>query len=75
MIPFPPDMRDALTARKGEKGTLLECVTALEMGEFDRAEHLVRGAGDLYVEALTWADHAGGPLLEPTQDMAAYLVS
>ena len=71
MIPFPSDMRDALTARKGEKGALLDCVTALEAGDFDRAQRLVRGAGDLYVEALMWADDAAGALFEQPAAAAA----
>jgi EAL and modified HD-GYP domain-containing signal transduction protein len=71
MIPFPSDMREALIARTGEKGALLECVTALEAGDFDRAQQLVRGAGDLYVEALMWASAASGPLFEPEQAAAA----
>jgi c-di-GMP phosphodiesterase len=71
MIPFPSDMRDALTERKGEKGALLECVTALEAGDFDRAQRLVRGAGEYYVEALMWADEAAGALFEQPAAAAA----
>jgi EAL and modified HD-GYP domain-containing signal transduction protein len=70
-IPFPSDMRDALTERKGEKGGLLDCVTALEGGDFDRAQLLVRGAGDLYVEALMWADEAARVLFEEPAAAAA----
>jgi EAL and modified HD-GYP domain-containing signal transduction protein len=66
MIPFPADMRDALVSRSGEKGSLLTCVTALEAGDFDRAQKLVRGAGDLYLEALMWANDAAGPLFGRT---------
>jgi EAL and modified HD-GYP domain-containing signal transduction protein len=71
MIPFPSDMRDALIGRKGEKGALLDCVTALEAGDFDRAQRLVRGAGDLYVESLMWADDAAGALFEQPAAAAA----
>jgi c-di-GMP phosphodiesterase len=71
MIPFPSDMRDALTQRKGEKGKLLDCVTALEAGDFERAQRLVRGAGDHYVEALMWADEAAGALFEQPAAAAA----
>jgi EAL and modified HD-GYP domain-containing signal transduction protein len=71
-IPFPSDMRNALTERKGEKGALLDCVTTLEAGDFDRAQRLVRGAGDLYVEALMWADEAARALFEePAAAVAA----
>lgn len=71
LIPFPADMRDALIERKGEKGALLECVTALEAGNFDRASTLLSGAGELYVDALTWADEAARPLFEPLEAVAA----
>jgi EAL and modified HD-GYP domain-containing signal transduction protein len=71
LIPFPPDMREALTERRGEKGALLQCVTALEAGDFDRAQKLVAGAGDHYVEALIWATDAAGPLFEPVEAVAA----
>jgi len=71
LIPFPADMRDALTKRKGDKGALLECVTALEAGNFDRAQKLVQGAGELYVESLMWADDAARPLFEPVEAAAA----
>jgi EAL and modified HD-GYP domain-containing signal transduction protein len=71
MIPFPSDMRDALIERKGEKGAMLHCVTALEAGDFDRAQGLVRGAGDLYVEALMWADEAANALFEQPAAAAA----
>jgi c-di-GMP phosphodiesterase len=64
LIPFPPDMRDALVNRAGEKGALLDSVTALEAGDFDRAQKLVRGAGALYLEALMWANDAAGALFE-----------
>jgi EAL and modified HD-GYP domain-containing signal transduction protein len=71
MIPFPSDMRDALISRQGDKGGLLACVTALEAGDFTRAQRLVRGAGALYVEALAWADDAARPLYGRIQAAAA----
>jgi len=71
LIPFPADMREALIRRTGEKGTLLDCVTALEAGDFERAQRLVPGAGETYVQALMWANQAAGPLFEPIQARAA----
>jgi len=71
MIPFPSDMRDALIAREGEKGELINCVTALEAGDFDSAQRLVRGAGDLYLEALLWANDASNALFEESAAAAA----
>jgi EAL and modified HD-GYP domain-containing signal transduction protein len=61
-IPFPLDMREALIAHDGEKGALLECVQALEAGDFDRAHELVPGAGAMYLDALVWANEAANPL-------------
>ena len=62
-IPFPGDMLRALIAHVGEKGVLLECVQALEGGDFVRAEALVAGAGATYLDALMWANEAANPLL------------
>jgi EAL and modified HD-GYP domain-containing signal transduction protein len=55
-IPFPTDMTQALVAHRGDKGTLLECVIALEMGDFDRARSILYCSGQLYLEAIAWAD-------------------
>jgi len=57
-IPFPQDMRLALITHEGPKGRLLDCVTALERGDFEQAEALVPDAGDLYASALAWANRA-----------------
>ncbi|MGZ4187982.1 MAG: EAL and HDOD domain-containing protein, partial [Solirubrobacteraceae bacterium] len=62
-IPFPGDMRQALIAHVGDKGVLLECLLALEAGDFDRAEELAPGAGPIYLDALVWANEAANPLL------------
>jgi EAL and modified HD-GYP domain-containing signal transduction protein len=62
-IPFPGDMRQALIAHVGDKGVLLECLQALEGGDFDRAEALAPGAGRIYLAALVWANEAANPLL------------
>ncbi len=61
-IPFPLDMREALTAHTGEKGRLLECITALETGQFDEAEAIIPNAGELYLDSLAWANQAASPL-------------
>jgi c-di-GMP phosphodiesterase len=55
-IPFPPDMTQALIAHHGDKGRVLECVIALETGDFDRARSVLYCSGQLYLEALAWAD-------------------
>lgn len=55
-VPFPPEMREALIDRAGPLGRLLAAVIALEDGSFELAEALVPLSGELYVEALGWAD-------------------
>jgi EAL and modified HD-GYP domain-containing signal transduction protein len=70
-IPFPQDMREALTTHQGQKGRLLECVTALETGEFDHAQAIIANAGELYLDALGWANQAADPLFAPAPAAAA----
>lgn len=62
-LPFSAEMREALTARKGPRGRLLESVAALETGEYTDARLLVPAAGRVYVEALMWATDAADSLL------------
>ena len=59
-------MREALVSRHGQMGQLLNCVTELEAGEDGPARGFVSDAGDIYLEALMWANGAaeslfGGP--------------
>lgn len=70
-IPFPDDMRQALIVRQGSKGRLLDCVSAIEAGEFDRAQAIIRGSGDLYLEALKWATEAADSLFNELSPEAA----
>jgi EAL and modified HD-GYP domain-containing signal transduction protein len=74
-IPFPREMREALVAHAGDKGLLLDCVQALEAGDFDRAQSLLPDAGALYVEALVWATEAANPLFGGSQDSAGETVA
>ena len=55
-IPFAKDVSQALVAHHGDKGRLLECVIALESGDFDGARSVLYCSGELYVEAVGWAD-------------------
>jgi EAL and modified HD-GYP domain-containing signal transduction protein len=74
-IPFPRDMREALIAHAGDKGILLDCVQALEAGDFDRAHGLIPDAGAIYLEALVWANEAANPLFGDSQDTSADTVA
>jgi c-di-GMP phosphodiesterase len=62
-IPFPQQMRDALVAHAGEMGRLIDCVTALEVGDFARADELIPGCARAHTEAMIWAHEAADPLL------------
>ena len=44
-LPLAAEMRDALVSRKGKRGLLLQCVTALETGEINDLPSVVDGAG------------------------------
>ncbi|MGO9751867.1 MAG: EAL and HDOD domain-containing protein [Solirubrobacteraceae bacterium] len=63
-VPLAQDIRDALVRHAGPMGQLLDCLTALETGAFDRAEAILSTAGPLYMSALTWADTASEPLFD-----------
>jgi hypothetical protein len=39
-------------------GELLDAVMSIETGDFERAEQLVPGGGEIYLAALGWADDA-----------------
>ncbi|HUO69899.1 MAG TPA: HDOD domain-containing protein [Solirubrobacteraceae bacterium] len=70
-IPFPPDMSEALIAHAGDKGRLLDCVAALERGDFDLAQSILHGSGELYLDSLTWADAAADSLFDQPRAAAA----
>jgi c-di-GMP-related signal transduction protein len=55
-VPFPSDMREALIDHTGPLGRLLGAVIALEEGSFDLAEALYEHSGEIYMDALAWAD-------------------
>jgi EAL and modified HD-GYP domain-containing signal transduction protein len=62
-LPFPQAMRDALVHRSGS-GRLLDCVAAMEEGEFRRARELVASAPEHYLEALAWTNETAHHLLD-----------
>ncbi len=69
-IPFAKDVSQALIAHHGDKGRLLECVIALESGDFDRARSVLYCSGELYLEAVAWADAVSESLF-PEAEAAA----
>jgi len=62
-LPLAPDICEALVEHKGRQGELLECLNALEDGDFEKAEGILPTAGRLYGAALAWADGVTEPLL------------
>jgi EAL and modified HD-GYP domain-containing signal transduction protein len=58
-LPLAEDIREALVQRRGPMGQLLDSVFSLENGEDDGA---VPKAGDLYLDALMWANSAAESL-------------
>ncbi|MBV9603753.1 MAG: HDOD domain-containing protein [Solirubrobacterales bacterium] len=75
-LPLAEDMREALVSRRGPMGQLLSCVTELETGEDGPASGFVSDAGDLYLEALMWANSAaeslfGGQAAAPARTRTA----
>jgi hypothetical protein len=61
-LPLADDIRDALVQRRGRMGRLLDCVVSLETGEDGPASWLVERPGDLYLDALMWANAAAESL-------------
>ncbi|MGO9901750.1 MAG: hypothetical protein ACLP0J_19145 [Solirubrobacteraceae bacterium] len=64
-LPLAPDMCEALVEHKGPKGGLLECLNALEHGDFENAEGILPTAGRLYSSALAWAEEVTESTLRP----------
>ena len=61
-LPLAAEMREALVSRKGKRGILLDCVTALETGEISDMPSIVANAGELYLESMMWASAASESL-------------
>lgn len=70
-LPFAEDMREALVYRRGQRGRLLDCVASLESGEYGHGPAVVADAGELYLQALMWANSAADSLFgDPAADSA-----
>ncbi len=74
-LPFAEDMRDALVQRRGERGRLLNCVASLESGEYGAVTASVPHAGDVYMEAIMWANTAAESLFGEAGASAAHAVA
>ena len=63
-LPLAEDIREALVQRRGQMGGLLDSVVALEGGDDDG---FVPKAGELYLEALMWANSTAESLFGEPQ--------
>ncbi len=60
-LPFPPRVTEALISHTGP-GRLLECVIAIEHGEFDAACVPVEQPARHYLDAIAWTNRTSGHL-------------
>jgi EAL and modified HD-GYP domain-containing signal transduction protein len=63
-LPLADDMREALVQRSGRLGRLLDCITTLETGEDGPGTSIVNRPGELFFEALMWANTAAESLFD-----------
>ncbi len=61
-LPLTPAMRAALIDHSGA-GRLLDCVMAIEDGDFDRATEIVGNASEHYIESVAWSNDKGKLLI------------
>jgi len=61
-LPLTPSMRDALIDHSGP-GRLLDCVTAIEQGEFEHANRILADSSEHYLESVTWSNDVGRELI------------
>jgi EAL and modified HD-GYP domain-containing signal transduction protein len=61
-LPLTSEMRDALIRHTGA-GRLLDCVLAIEEGNFERASAVVSDGAEHYLQAVVWSNDAGPALL------------
>ena len=61
-LPLTPSIRDALIDHSGP-GRLLDCVTAIEQGDFDHANQILEDSSEHYLESVAWSNDAGRQLI------------
>ena len=70
LLPLPPRMADALVAHSGP-GRLLDCVQAIEQGNYSPVVRQLDHATRHYVAALAWADDTSKGLLPGASQQVA----
>jgi EAL and modified HD-GYP domain-containing signal transduction protein len=61
-LPLTTSMRDALVDHTGP-GRLLECVTAIESGDFAHANEILDDSFEHYLESVGWSNEAAAQLI------------
>jgi len=60
--PLTSAVRDALIDHRGA-GRLLDCLSSIEAGDFDRAEHILPNCSKHYLDAVAWSNDSAGQRL------------
>jgi c-di-GMP phosphodiesterase len=61
-LPLTQEMQDALVHRTGA-GRLLDCVTAIESGEFELAEEIESDTSGAYIDSIAWSNETAKQLV------------
>jgi c-di-GMP phosphodiesterase len=61
-LPLTQPMHDALVHRTGA-GRLLDCVTAIESGQFEQAEEIADNASSVYLDSIAWSAETAKQLI------------
>jgi EAL and modified HD-GYP domain-containing signal transduction protein len=61
-LPLTPSMRDALIDHTGA-GRLLDCVTAIEQGDFEHANEILGDSSQHYLESVAWSNDAAKQMI------------
>jgi c-di-GMP phosphodiesterase len=61
-LPLTPSLRDALIEHSGP-GRLLECVTAIENGDFEHANEILEDSSGHYLDSVAWSNDATKQLI------------
>jgi EAL and modified HD-GYP domain-containing signal transduction protein len=61
-LPLTQEMHDALVHRTGA-GRLLDCVTAIESGEFEQAEEIESDSSGAYIDSIAWSNETAKQLV------------
>jgi EAL and modified HD-GYP domain-containing signal transduction protein len=56
-LPLTPSMRDALIEHSGA-GRLLECLNAIENGDFEEANEILPDSAAYYLDSVAWSHDA-----------------